>query len=87
MRLIRRLKRNEEGYTMIAAVGATLLVTVLVSGSLAAVEGDLRLTKSDQDHKRAYEAAVAGLGDYSFHLNKDNGVRWPARARSSTRSS
>lgn len=73
MRLIRRLKRDEGGYTMIAAIGATMLVTVLVSGSLAAVEGDLNITKSDQDHKKAYEAAMAGLGDYSYHLNEDNG--------------
>jgi hypothetical protein len=71
MRLMRRL-RGEEGHTMIAAVGATFLLTILGGAALAASEGDLRLVRRDLDDKRAFAAAQAGIGDYSFHLNNDN---------------
>jgi hypothetical protein len=70
MRLSRA--RGEEGYTMIAVIGAIALVTVLVAGALAATNGDLHLVRRDLDDKRAYAAAQAGIADYSFHLNNDN---------------
>lgn len=73
MRLIKRLRGEEGGYAMIAVVGATALVTTLVAASLAATNRDLGLTKRDLDDKRAYAAAQAGVADYSFHLNNDNG--------------
>jgi hypothetical protein len=57
---------------MIAAVGATFLLTILGGASLAASKGDLRLIRRDLDDKRAFAAAQAGIGDYSFHLNNDN---------------
>ena len=57
---------------MIAAVGAMFLVTVLAGGALAAANGDLHLVRHDLDDKRAFAAAQAGIGDYSFHLNHDN---------------
>jgi hypothetical protein len=48
-------------------------VTSLTGAALAATNGDLNLTRRDLDDKRAYAAAQAGIGDYSFHLNNDNG--------------
>src|SRR3954471_20125148 len=71
-KLIARLRRNEEGHTMIAVIGAIMLVSLLVGAALAATNGDLRLTKRDLDDKRAYAAAQAGIADYAFHLNSDN---------------
>jgi hypothetical protein len=65
--------RAEEGYTMIAVVGAITLVTALVGAALAATNADLGLVKRDLDDKRAYAAAQAGIADYSFHLNNDTG--------------
>jgi hypothetical protein len=62
----------EDGYTMIAAVGAVTLITVLAAAALAATNGDLHLVRYDLDHKRAHAAAQAGIADYSFHLNNDN---------------
>jgi hypothetical protein len=62
----------EEGFTMIAAVGAVTLITVLAAAALAATNGDLHLVRHDLDHKRAHAAAQAGIADYSFHLNNDN---------------
>ena len=58
---------------MMAVIGAMVLVTGLVGASVAATQGDLGLTKRDIDDKRAYSAAQAGIADYSFHLNNDNG--------------
>jgi Tfp pilus assembly protein PilX len=71
-KLIDRLRREEDGHTMIAVIGAIMLVSLLVGAALAATNGDLRLTKRDLDDKRAYAAAQAGLADYSYHLNADN---------------
>jgi hypothetical protein len=68
-----KLARSEEGYTMISVVGAIALVTMLVGAALAATNADLNLVRRDLDDKRAYAAAQAGVADYSFHLNNDNG--------------
>ena len=70
--IVNRLRRNEDGHTMIAVVGAIALVSLLVGAALAATNGDLRLTRRDLDDKRAYAAAQAGIADYVFHLNTDN---------------
>ena len=69
---LRRL-REDEGYTVAVAVGAMFLVSILTAATLAATNGDLHLTRNDLDHKRAYEAAQAGIADYAFHLSTDTG--------------
>lgn len=75
MRLIRyiqgRLRRDQRGFTMAPVVIAGTLITLMVASALAAVNGDLNLTRNDLDQKRAYEAAKAGINDYSYHLNSD----------------
>ena len=65
--------RLEDGYAMIAVMGAMVLVTGLVGAAVAATQTDLNQTTRDIDDKRAYSAAQAGIADYSFHLNNDNG--------------
>ena len=67
----REVPQGEAGFTMILTLIATLVVSLLVGGALAAVNIDLRLTGNDLDHKRAYAAAKAGIADYAFHLNRD----------------
>lgn len=62
----------EDGYTMIAVIGAISLVSMLAGATLAATNGDLNLAQRDLDYKRAHAAAQAGIADYSFHLNNDN---------------
>lgn len=69
----RRRLGAEDGFTMATAMLATLVVTLALAATVSAVNGDINLTGRDLDQKRAYEAAQAGLADYSFHLNKDNG--------------
>ena len=58
---------------MIAAIGAVALLSVLSAAALAATNGDLHLTQRDLDRKAAFAAAQAGIADFSFHLNNDNG--------------
>jgi len=70
---VRARAAADEGYTMIAVVGAIALVTLLVGAAVAATQSDLGLVRRDLDDKRAYAAAQAGIADYSFHLNNDNG--------------
>jgi hypothetical protein len=68
-----RIERGhgEDGFTMALAVLAMFLISTLVVVALAAANGDLHLTQNDLDHKRAYEAAQAGIADYAFHLSSD----------------
>ena len=76
MRLMRRrLKRlrEEDGYTMVAVVAAIALITLLTAAAVAATNGDQRLIMRDLDQKRAYQAAQAGIADYTYHLNNDSG--------------
>lgn len=70
---LRRRAAAEDGFTMATAMLAMLVVTLAMVATVKAVNGDINLTNRDLDKKRAYEAAQAGLADYSFHLNKDNG--------------
>ena len=70
---VRRRLRGEEGYAMIAVVGAIALILLLVGAAVAATNGDLRLTRRDLSSKQAYAAAQAGIADYVFHLNNDVG--------------
>ena len=64
---------QEDGFTMIATIGAIALVTLLAGAALAATNGDLGLVRRDLDDKRAYAAAQAGISDYVFHLTNDTG--------------
>ena len=68
---MRRLARNEDGYTMIAVIGAIALTSTLVGAGLKAANSDMRILRRDLDDKRALAAAQAGLADYSYHLNND----------------
>lgn len=73
LRRLRELAAAEDGFTMATALLAAVVVTLAMAATVSAVNGDINLTTTDLDQKRAYEAAQAGLADYSFHLNKDNG--------------
>ena len=77
MRLIRKRLRAlaglEDGYTLIAVLGAVLLITLLVTAALAATNDDQRLISLDLQQKRAYASAQAGIADYTYHLNNDSG--------------
>jgi hypothetical protein len=68
---LRRLRRDERGFSMPAVLGT---MTVLIGVSLVALttaSGDQSQSAYDQDYKRAYSAAEAGVNEYLFHLNED----------------
>ena len=57
---------------MIAVLGVMLAAMALSVAAFAAASGDVHLSRNDQDQKRAYAAAEAGVQDYFFHLTQDN---------------
>lgn len=63
--------RAEEGFTLAAVMLGMLLMSLMLAGTVAAVNGDINLTSRDLDRKQAYEAAQAGIADYAFHLSGD----------------
>ena len=79
MHVIKRLTRwirtrePESGFALPMVIIGVSVSTLVAVASLAAVNGDIQLTGRSLDEKQAYEAAQAGIADYSFHLNNDNG--------------
>ncbi len=69
---LRTRLRAEEGWTLIAVLGVMLAGMALSVAAFAAARGDVHLSRNDQDQKRAYAAAEAGVQDYFFHLTQDN---------------
>ena len=70
---IRRWLADEAGFTMVAMFGALTVVTLMTIAAVSFAQNDQPLARSDQDDKIAYSAAEAGIADYFFHLNQDNG--------------
>jgi len=63
---------SESGFTMIATVTGLSLVATIALVAVAAVSGNINLTRGDLDRRQAYEAAKAGINEYAFHLKVDN---------------
>jgi hypothetical protein len=63
---------KEAGFTMISVMLGVTLMVALSMVAVAAVSGDIHLSRNDLDHRRAFEAAKAGVNDYIFHLHEDN---------------
>lgn len=63
--------RRENGFTMIAVMGVLFVVGILSVAAIAAANGDIHLSRSDQNDKQAYAAAEAGIDDYLAHLGQD----------------
>lgn len=75
MHLIARIGqrlRGEEGFTFIAVIGLLAAALAISTAAFAAARGDIHLSRNDEDQKRAYAAAEAGVQDYFFHLTQDN---------------
>ncbi|HEU4703555.1 MAG TPA: hypothetical protein VFS37_13820 [Conexibacter sp.] len=75
MRLLARIRARlaaEDGWTVVAVLGVMLSGLALSVAAFAAAGGDTHLSRNDEDQKRAYAAAEAGVQDYFFHLTQDN---------------
>jgi Tfp pilus assembly protein PilX len=72
MTTLRRLRRNEHGFSMVAVMLAMMVAGLMVAAAFAAADGDLPLTKSSEDRKEALAAAQAGVQFYAYHLAQDD---------------
>lgn len=67
--------RDEGGFTMIMTVIGITLVALLAAVAVTAVTGSAQVTGRDIQRKQAYEAAIAGINEYSYHLHA-NSAYW-----------
>jgi hypothetical protein len=72
MNTLRRLRRDQHGFSMIAVMLAMMVAGLMVVAAFAAADGDLPLTKRSEDRKEALAAAEAGVQFYAFHLAQDD---------------
>jgi Tfp pilus assembly protein PilX len=71
---VRRLAvalRREEGITMIVLLGVMTVTSLLVIAAFTSANGEIHLTATDTEQKKAYYAAEAGIEDYEYHLTQD----------------
>lgn len=66
-----RLASAENGFTMVTVLLAMMVLSLLSIGAYAASMGDMPVARKDQDRKRAYEAAQAGVDWYMSMLRAD----------------
>lgn len=69
---LRRLRRDQHGFSMVAVMIAMMVAGLMVVAAFAAADGDLPLTKRSEDRKEALAAAQAGMQFYAFHLAQDD---------------
>jgi Tfp pilus assembly protein PilX len=62
---------SESGFTLIVVLGVMVVASLLMAGAFVAANGDIHLTQTDTNGKKAYYAAQAGISQYVFHLNED----------------
>jgi type II secretory pathway pseudopilin PulG len=72
MRLLKKRLSAEDGFTMLTTMMAVTLVTAVSAVAITAVSGDIHSNRNDLDHRRAFEAAKAGINDYVYHLHKES---------------
>jgi type II secretory pathway pseudopilin PulG len=63
---------DESGFTMIMTVIAVTLVALVTAVAVATVNGDAKQTGRSLNRQQAYEAALAGIHEYQFHLHANN---------------
>lgn len=68
--MLKSLKRAREdsGFTLVTVMVSMMLLGLFVVSAWAAVNQDTAFGRGDQDTKRAYEAAQAGIEWYAFQL-------------------
>jgi len=66
---------DESGFTMIMTVIGITLIALLAAVAVTAVNGSAQITGRDLARKQAYEAALAGINEYAFHLHA-NSAYW-----------
>jgi hypothetical protein len=68
---LRRRLAAQDGFTMVVVMGALVVIMALSAAAFAATNGDIRVLGTNNDQKKAYSAAEAGIADYLYHLNQN----------------
>lgn len=63
--------RDDRGFTLVTVMLTMMVLAMLAVGAYAASVGDMPVARKDQDRKRAYEAAQAGVDWYLNLLRAD----------------
>lgn len=66
-----RIRHEDHGFSMVVVMLAVMMLTLTVTASLAAVDGDQTVARADVTRKQAYAAAESGLQAYVLRLTKD----------------
>ena len=83
--LIRVRKDAEDGVVLVTVLLLTMIMLIIVAGTMAYAVGSQNISRRDQDWNSALSAAEAGLDDYLFRLNENdqyylyNATHAPAR--------
>lgn len=83
---LRRRAGGEDGFTMLFALLALFVGSLLVAAAFTAANGDIKLTKKANLQTKAYYAAVAGIERYQVALtaNPNYWVECPKTASATT---
>jgi len=72
LRKLKHLAKRQDGFTMINVMFAMMALGTFAVSAWALTAGDIPLARANQDQKRAYEAAQAGLQWYAYELDRDS---------------
>ena len=56
---------------MIVMLGVMTVTSLVVVAAFTSARGEVHLTATDTEQKKAYYAAEAGVEDYEYHLTQD----------------
>lgn len=71
--LISRIGHNEAGFSMISAIMALMVGTLLSLAAWATANSDIAFTDKDKWARLAYQRAQSGVSDYVQHMAEDSG--------------
>jgi Tfp pilus assembly protein PilX len=66
-----RAARAQDGFTLIIALGVMLVTSLLLVAAFTAADGDIQTSHESAIQKQAYYAALAGIQEYQFQLEKE----------------
>ena len=71
--MLKRSRRdNEDGVVLVTVLLLSMIMLIIVAGTMAYALGSQPLSRRDQDWNAALAAAEAGLDDYLFRLNEND---------------
>lgn len=72
LRALVRRASSQDGFTLVSVMLGMIVLGTFSVTAFALANGDIPTARGDQDRKKAYEAAQAGLQWYSYELDRDS---------------